>query len=145
MTNQAPIVKFAPGESLFKEGERGDFIFHIESGTVEIFVGQGHGIVVLTEMNSGEVVGVMAAVTGQPRLASARAKTEVVAKKLPSKAFTDQIKNLPDWIKAVFKDYRARLDHINKLYTEQSHELRKLHKTINASANIKPPDVAEKK
>lgn len=142
MTTEGQTIRFAPGELIFKEGEKGDVIFHIERGIVEIFVGEGTGIVVLTEMNPGEIVGVMAAVTGEPRLASARAKTEVISKKIPSQSITEQVKTLPNWVKAAFKDYRGRLDHVNKMVQEQSREIKKLRKKLQPEAE-KP--AAEKK
>ncbi len=134
MTTEGQTIRFAPGELIFKEGEKGDVIFHIERGIVEIFVGEGTGIVVLTEMNPGEIVGVMAAITGEPRLASARAKTEVISKKIPSQSITEQVKTLPKWVKAAFKDYRGRLDHVNKMVQEQSREIKKLRKKLQPEA-----------
>lgn len=134
MTTEGQTIRFAPGELIFKEGEKGDVIFHIERGIVEIFVGEGTGIVVLTEMNPGEIVGVMAAITGEPRLASARAKTEVISKKIPSQSITEQVKILPKWVKAAFKDYRGRLDHVNKMVQEQSREIKKLRKKLQPEA-----------
>lgn len=134
MTTEGQTIRFAPGELIFKEGEKGDVIFHIERGIVEIFVGEGTGIVVLTEMNPGEIVGVMAAITGEPRLASARAKTEVISKKIPSQSITEQVKALPKWVKAAFKDYRGRLDHVNKMVQEQSREIKKLRKKLQPEA-----------
>lgn len=142
MTTEGQTIRFAPGELIFKQGEKGDVIFHIERGVVEIFVGEGTGIVVLTEMNPGEIVGVMAAITGEPRLASARAKTEVISKKIPSQSITEQVKTLPNWVKAAFKDYRGRLDHVNKMVQEQSREIKKLRKKLQPEAE-KP--AAEKK
>jgi len=140
MTTEGQTIRFAPGELIFKEGEKGDVIFHIERGIVEIFVGEGTGIVVLTEMNPGEIVGVMAAVTGEPRLASARAKTEVISKKIPSQSITEQVKTLPNWVKAAFKDYRGRLDHVNKMVQEQSREIKKLRKKLQPEAEKPAPE-----
>jgi len=142
MTVEGQTIRFAPGELIFKEGEKGDVIFHIERGIVEIFVGEGNGIVVLTEMNPGEIVGVMAAVTGEPRLASARAKTEVISKKIPSQSITEQVKALPNWVKAALKDYRGRLDHVNKMVQEQTREIKKLRKKLQPDAD---KQAAEKK
>ena len=135
MTVEGQKIRFAPGQLIFKEGDKGDVIFHIEQGVVEIFVGEGNGIVVLTEMKPGEIVGVMAAVTGEPRLASARAKTEVISKKIPSQSITEQVKTLPNWVKAAFKDYRGRLDHVNKTVQEQSREIKKLRKKLQPDAD----------
>ncbi len=142
MSFEGQTIRFAPGELIFKEGEKGDVIFHIERGVVEIFVGEGTGVVVLTEMHPGEIIGIVAAVTGEPRLASARAKTEVISKKIPSQALTDQVKTLPSWIKAAFKDYRGRLDHVNKIVQEQAREIRKLKKKLKPESG--EPDADKK-
>lgn len=142
MTAEGQTIRFAPGELIFKEGDKGEFIFLIERGSVEIFIGEGTGVVILTEMGPTEMVGVMSAVTGQPRLASARAKTEVISKRIPSQAISDQVKELPNWVKAVFKDYHARLNNVNKLFHEQSRELRRLNKKMKAATE---KDAASKK
>lgn len=134
MTNNPPTegmsLRFTAGQIIFVESDPGDSVFHIEQGIVEIFLGSGETAVVLAEMTSGEILGVMAVVTGSKRLASARAKTEVLCKKIPAKSIADQIKQLPVWVGAVFKEYRARLDHVNNLYLEKSRELRRLEKKL---------------
>ena len=40
MTVEGQTIRFAPGQLIFKEGDKGDVIFHIEQGVVEIFVGE---------------------------------------------------------------------------------------------------------
>jgi CRP-like cAMP-binding protein len=115
---------------IFQLGDTGDFIYHIEKGTVEIYMGVGTDASVFTEMGPGEVIGLMAIATSSPRLASARAKTEVLCKKISAEPFKQQIAQLPEWVRSVFKDFRARLEHVDKMLHDKSNELRKLKKKI---------------
>lgn len=131
--NDGMQLRFTAGQIIFVEGDPGDSVYHIEQGTVEIFLGAGENAVILAEMKAGEILGVMAVVTGSTRLASARAKTEVLCKKIPANAITEQIKQLPVWVSAVFKEYRTRLEHVNNLYQDKCRELARLHRKIAKS------------
>lgn len=133
-TNEGTSLRFTAGQVIFVESDPGDSVYQIEQGIVEIFLGSGETAVVLAEMKAGELLGVMAVVSGAKRLASARAKTEVLCKKIPAKSVADQIKQIPVWIGAVFKEYRARLEHVNKLYLEKCRELERLQRKIAKSS-----------
>ena len=123
-------VRFTAGEVIFQQGEQGDAIYHIEQGKVEIYLGTSKDASIVAEMGPGEFLGVMAIVTSSTRMASARAKTEVLCKKIPAEPFKQQVAQLPEWVRAVFKDYRARLDHVDKLLHQQAGELRLLKKKL---------------
>ena len=59
------------GEYIFVEGDAGDCAYIIESGTVEISLGNDDGKLVLATLNKGEILGEMAIIDGLPRTASA--------------------------------------------------------------------------
>ena len=71
--------KFNPGDLILQEGDESQFVYEILSGEVEIFSDVENQSVVLGTVKSGEFLGEMGIIDDQPRSASARAKTEVMA------------------------------------------------------------------
>ena len=73
MSEKAKFITkdFAPGETLFTQGEEGNFIFIIMSGKVDVTREtngkKGH----VASVSSGDILGEMAVLTDEPRCASA--------------------------------------------------------------------------
>src|SRR5262245_2569458 len=71
--------RFEPGAVIFREGDEGDSIFLIGSGSVEAILGDGNGrTLLLSLMQSGETFGEMALFEGRPRSATVRARDACV-------------------------------------------------------------------
>src|SRR5690606_30589350 len=104
---------YSPGEIIFQKGEIGGDLLLIEKGSVEIFTHQNHQEVVLTEMKEGEIIGVMTCLTAEPRMASARAKTEAILKKVPHASIKKVLNGLPKWMAIVLKEFTIRLSEMN--------------------------------
>ncbi len=85
--NHPFIIKdLAAGEFLFKQGEKGDFVYIIISGTVEI-TKETHGTTAhVAQMSSGDILGEMAILTDEPRCASASATTPTRVIKINDRA-----------------------------------------------------------
>jgi CRP/FNR family cyclic AMP-dependent transcriptional regulator len=62
---------FSAGEVLFREGERGDEMYVIQSGLVRIAKRVGSGYRSLATLGRGEFIGEMAILNGRPRSATA--------------------------------------------------------------------------
>jgi CRP/FNR family transcriptional regulator, cyclic AMP receptor protein len=62
---------FSAGEVLFREGERGDDMYVIQSGLVRIAKRVGSGYRSLATLGRGEFIGEMAILNGRPRSATA--------------------------------------------------------------------------
>jgi CRP/FNR family cyclic AMP-dependent transcriptional regulator len=67
------------GEVILVEGQDSDFVYRIESGEVEVFTELEGRAVLLGTVKAGEFLGEMGIIEGQPRSASARAKSYVTA------------------------------------------------------------------
>jgi putative ABC transport system ATP-binding protein len=71
---QPEEVHLADGEILFRQGERGELIYHVESGQLEVYrelADGGHEV--LTQMKPGNYVGELGPILNLPRSASVRA------------------------------------------------------------------------
>lgn len=122
-------LSFAPGDSLFHQGDPGGDLYFIESGVVEIYTAKDQEAIILSEMTQGEIIGVMTCLTSESRMASARAKTQVVCKKVPHASITKVLAALPNWMKIVLKEFTIRLQQMNKVYSESVMRVKKLEAT----------------
>ena len=74
--NEPEDVALAAGEVLFEQGDRGDLVYEIVEGTVEIYRVRSDGTEeVLAELGSGNYFGEIGPMLNLPRSASARART----------------------------------------------------------------------
>jgi len=69
-------LPLSPGDDLFAEGDRGDRAYVIQSGEIEILKESGGREVLLAVRKQGEVIGEMAILEEEPRMAGARARTQ---------------------------------------------------------------------
>jgi putative ABC transport system ATP-binding protein len=87
-------VRYAPGETIFRQGQHADLVYVIRSGEVEIFRedGDGHDER-LAMIPAGDYFGELGALMGFPRSASARAATEVVAEAMGANEFRQGVED----------------------------------------------------
>ncbi len=102
------------GEVLFRQGSRGETFFIVVSGEVEVYQeaeGQERHVAVL---GPGSFVGEMALLTGQPRIASVRARTPCRLVALDSEDFRTIMDGYP-MIRADFERVmRARQEEVER-------------------------------
>jgi putative ABC transport system ATP-binding protein len=74
---QPEEVKLVAGDILFRQGERGELIYHIESGLLEVYreLADG-GIEMLAQIEPGNYVGELGPILNLPRSASVRAAAD---------------------------------------------------------------------
>ncbi|HKI99292.1 MAG TPA: cyclic nucleotide-binding domain-containing protein [bacterium] len=70
--------KYQDGETIFNEGEKGDRLYVLIMGLVEIIKHREQGTETLATMNAGDCFGEMALVDQEPRSADARAKGDTM-------------------------------------------------------------------
>jgi CRP-like cAMP-binding protein len=70
-------ITFETGDILFEEGEMGEVAYLIISGEVEIFRSSGNRERVLATLDRGEIIGEMSLIDNSPRMASARALSDL--------------------------------------------------------------------
>jgi len=85
---QPEEVRLTEGEILFRQGERGDLIYHLESGLLEVYreLADG-GTEVLANVEAGNYVGELGPILNLPRSASVRALKDTVVVGYTVRAF----------------------------------------------------------
>jgi hypothetical protein len=91
-------MNFAPGEIIFRKGDKGEFVYTIINGNVEIIKEDiEEGEKVLAVLGPGDYFGEMALMSDKPRSATARAVNSVEAMTIAR----DDFKKLHDYIPAL--------------------------------------------
>jgi len=100
-----PPAKFEPGQVIFSEGDKGDKMYVIRSGEVEV---ERDGKIVET-LSGGGIFGEMALIDGSPRAATARAKTACEVAPITEKTFLFLVHETPFFAIAVMRSLADRL------------------------------------
>jgi hypothetical protein len=85
-----------PGSYLCRQGDRGDELYMVLDGQVEVLKADPTGEKVVFEAGPGEVVGELAVLTDLPRSATLRAKTDLKILAMRSTSFRDFLRQHPD-------------------------------------------------
>ncbi len=89
-----PRRDVAAGEFLFRQGDPGDEAYLVVSGEIEILVKDGAAERLLCLVRRGDIIGEMALLSHQPRMAGARAKTAAVLIAIPAESFQARLDRL---------------------------------------------------
>ncbi len=99
------LKQLPAGQVLFKEGEPGDLMYVLMSGTAEISV---HGRVVETA-EAGAILGEMAMIDDEPRSATVTAKTDCALVQIERKRFSFMVQQTPNFALHVMRVMAERL------------------------------------
>jgi putative ABC transport system ATP-binding protein len=107
------IVTLRPGNFLFREGDEGDALYIVKSGTLRIM----NGSIVYETVRAGGIVGEMALVDrGMPRSASVIAATSAELIKIDVPKFLALIASAPDFLLTVMGVMARRIRIMNSRY-----------------------------
>jgi CRP-like cAMP-binding protein len=106
-----PPKRFAPGEVVFEEGEKGDAMYIVRTGELTI---EKHGKLMETVGPAG-VFGEMALIDGSARGATVRAKTDCEVTPINEKTFLFLVHETPFFAIAVMRTLANRLRRMNEL------------------------------
>lgn len=127
---------YSPGEVIYEEGEVGDNVFLIKSGTVEVLKGEGAYERKLATLDDGEIVGEMALGKGEhERTATVKTVTEVEGWRFPGTAFESLIEQEENFRQKLFQSLVDRLiDTSNRLTDMENSEIKTLNRLLSQSA-----------
>jgi CRP/FNR family cyclic AMP-dependent transcriptional regulator len=103
------------GQVLFDEGDPGESMFVIQSGTVGVFRRVGDVEVPIAQLGAGELVGEMAVLEGLPRTACAIATEPSVVMELPRSLFEQMVRENGEIALRVLRKLSARLREADRL------------------------------
>ncbi len=98
-------LSFAPGETILREGEGGDALFIVESGTLRVQSGGA----VLTELGVGDHFGEIALVTGGRRTADVVSAEGATVLRLSREVYLEYLAALPEVSRRAAETSSARL------------------------------------
>lgn len=102
--------KFKSGETIFNEGEKADFLYVVESGTVEVRLGDK----ILNTLEPGSIFGEMALIDNSPRRATAVASSDVSVIPVDEKQFLFLVTHTPYFALNVMRILAKRLQNANQ-------------------------------
>jgi CRP-like cAMP-binding protein len=102
-------LQLSPGDSLFREGEKGEKMYVLLEGEMEILLGD----FVLETVGKGALIGEMALIDDNPRTASVVAKTPCRLAEIDRRRFHFLVQQTPHFATHVMKTLADRLRHMN--------------------------------
>jgi CRP-like cAMP-binding protein len=105
---------YADGEVLCREGERGDHMYVIQAGRVEVVTSKDGTEIRLATLGEGDIIGEMAIFGQEPRSATVRAVGEVRALTVDRKNLLRRISEDPTMAFRVIKLLTNRVRELNE-------------------------------
>jgi hypothetical protein len=106
------LLNFHPGDIVISQGERGDSMFVLTTGTVKAFVRNPEGKhVQVREMHEGDFFGEISILTGQPRTATITAATRCELLVLDRRTLDDIKKRHPRVLSVLNDFYQQRINN----------------------------------
>jgi len=115
-------VDFTRGDTVFREGEQGDSLYIVESGSVKIVLSppEGEDVAIIATLGRAEFFGELALLDGAPHSATAIAIEPTQTLVLRRETFDELIETQPALRRALFAALAAELrrltDHVEDLY-----------------------------
>jgi len=91
-----PPEEVDPGRVIFEQGDDGNRMYFIEQGTVEIYQATRNGNLCLALLGEGDFFGEMSLITGEPRTASAKARSPVRLRSIRREDMLNGIRSDPE-------------------------------------------------
>ena len=106
----APQVRrLKKGELLFAEGENSRAMYFLKTGMIRIFKKKGDSSIEIDTVRSGQIIGELAFLDGNPRSASGEALTDCDLMEISGETFQEVLGKMPDWLKLLLKTVVGRL------------------------------------
>ena len=117
---------FQPGKIIFEAGDKGDCLYIIERGNVNVYISslKSKEKIVLSTLSKGDYFGEMALITGEPRSAAVETVNDVVLLKLDKKGFDKLIKSNPAITLSLshMLSKRLKTSNIKRIETEKFYQ-----------------------
>jgi hypothetical protein len=112
------LVSHPMGDIIFSEGEIGNEMYIVQSGTVELIKTIGKETRVLATLEKGDFFGEMSVLEDLPRTASARAKTDVELVRINGATFDSMLKGNTEIAVRMMRKLSRRLRDVTSMLEE---------------------------
>jgi CRP/FNR family cyclic AMP-dependent transcriptional regulator len=112
-TSGPTVTQLKRGDVLFSEGDTSRAMYLLKTGMVRIYKKKGEAFIELDTVHSGQILGELAFLDGNPRSASAEAIGECSLVEISGPAFQDTLARCPEWLKILLKTIVSRLRNAN--------------------------------
>ena len=112
------LVSHPMGDIIFSEGEIGNEMYIVQTGTVELIKTIGKDTRVLATLEKGDFFGEMSVLEDLPRTASARAKTDVELVKINGATFDSMLKGNTEIAVRMMRKLSRRLRDVTAMLEE---------------------------
>jgi CRP-like cAMP-binding protein len=109
---------YSDGEIIFKEGEKGEHMFVIQSGRVKITKKTGSADLTIATLDAGEVFGEMALFEKLPRSANATADGEARVLSIDKKKFFSTVSRDPSLVFKILESTSHRIRRMNEEFAK---------------------------
>lgn len=103
-------VTYKPGQTLFKQGERGDAAFIVLDGTADVLINAANGPLRVASLSENEIVGEIAILCDIPRTATVQAATELTTLRITAELFLRMLMDFPEMGVEVMRVLAHRLE-----------------------------------
>ena len=119
---EVTVQKFGAGEAIVREGDKGDSLFIIRSGIVEVVATNSEGKQVhIRDLSRPAFFGEMALMTGEPRTATVRARTDAELLELDHDGFSEFFKAHPETASRIGEVIAERMTENREFLTQVQH------------------------
>ena len=112
---------YGAGDTIFREGDRGEGIYLVEKGSVEIFKRLPDGKkIVIGKIQAGGIFGEMAAIDERPRMASAAAMEHTICRIVPRAILEKKIAASDKLVRAIMKIFMQNIRSITEMHIKNA-------------------------
>ena len=115
---------YKKGTTIFYEGDPGDAMFIVESGSVVILKALEGESIRLATLGDGELFGEMAIIDGANRMASAVAEEDSVLLRIPRQTLEAKIAAYDPFLQALIKIFINNLRNVHQAYVKRPRSMR---------------------
>jgi CRP/FNR family cyclic AMP-dependent transcriptional regulator len=108
--------QFDDGETIFRQGDRGDCMYVIQAGSVLVIREVHDREVILAQLEAGDFFGEMALFAKEPRSATIRAEGHCLALTVDRKTLLKRIQKDPTLALRILDRMSGRISKLNKKY-----------------------------
>lgn len=137
ITGFSDFCKYAPGEIIFSEGEKGGVLYILTSGNVQILKnGSGDGATVIAELIEGDILGELEFFTSAPFNATAKPVSESTLLRIPGEgtSVNDEFERHPEVAAGMLYEFLRvfsnRLRKANVLVRDNSALVQELRRQV---------------